>query len=126
MVSSELSDHKPGVLTAFRVLGAFFSAAIIVALILWATRGTTTYDPDRSTKRYANLKKLNDDNAKKTGEYAVVDKAKGIYQLPIKAAITLTVKDLAKVQPHPAYPVVTAPAAPAAAPSPVATPAAQP
>ncbi|MEO7934246.1 MAG: hypothetical protein ABIT76_13915 [Chthoniobacterales bacterium] len=130
MVSSELSDHKPGVLTAFRVLFAFASAAVIVALILYATRGTTTYDPARATKRYENLKKLNDENAKKIGEYGVVDKAKGIYQLPLKAAITLTARDLAKIQPHSAYPVATTPAPAAAAapaaPVPAATPAAQP
>ena len=126
MVSSELSDQKPGIITAFRVLVTFLSVGAIVAVILYATRGTNKYDSDRAAKRYANLKKLNEDTLKKATEYAVLDKAKGTYQLPLAQAITLTAKELSAIQPRAAYPIAT-PAAPVADPTaapgtPTATP----
>ncbi len=118
MVSSELSDQKPGVITAFRVLLVFLSAGALLALILFLTRGTNTYDTDRVAKRYANLKKLHEEDTKKTSEYAVLDQAKGVYQLPVSEAVNLTVTDLSAIKPHAAYPVATpAPAAPAPAPA---------
>ena len=116
MVSSELSDQKPGIITAFRVLVTFLSVGAIVAVILYATRGTNKYDSDRAAKRYANLKKLNEDILKKATEYAVLDQAKGTFQLPLAQAITLTAKELSAIQPRAAYPIAT-PAAPVADPT---------
>ena len=126
MVSPEISHDKPGVVTAFRVLLTFFVVGVVVAILLYLMRGENTYDSDRASKRYENLKKLNAENAKKAGEYAVVDPAKGIYQVPIQQAIVLTARDLATVAPHAAYAIATpasAPATPASAPvAPASTP----
>jgi hypothetical protein len=114
MVSTELSDKKPGVITAFRVLLAFLAAGLVVTVILLINRNSGTYDTDRVAKRYENLQKLNTENTKKSAEYAVLDKTKGVYQLPISEAIALTAKDLSAIKPHAAYPVATpAPAVPA-------------
>jgi hypothetical protein len=117
MVSTELSDKKPGLLTAARVLIAFLAAGVIVALVLLANRQTNSYDTDRAAKRTENLQKLNAENSKKATEYAVLDKAKGVYQLPIDQALTLTAKDLSAVRPRAAYPVATPSAAPSATPA---------
>ena len=127
MVSPEISHDKPSVVTAFRVLLTFIIVGVVVTILLYIMRGENSYDTVRATKRYENLKKLNDENMKKTGEYAVIDPAKSIYQLPIKQAIILTARDLATVAPHAAYPIATpaaaAPVAPVSASANQVTPA---
>ena len=124
MVSPEISDQKPGVLTTFRVLLTFLFVGIVVALVLYMIRGTNTYDSGRSAKRSENLQKLNALNAKRTNEYLVLDAAKGTYQLPIKESMSLTVRDLSTAAPSSANPIATpAPAAPAAVPPATTVPA---
>jgi len=115
-VSTDLSDKKPGLATAALALLVFLSAGAIVLIFLALGRGEAKYDAERATKRIENLAKLRETNAKIVNEYAVLDKEKGIYQIPLSQAVALTALELAKIEPKAAYPVATPipPAAPAA------------
>ncbi len=115
-VSTDLSDKKPGLATAALALLVFLSAGAIVLIFLALGRGEAKYDAERATKRIENLAKLRETNAKIVNEYALLDKEKGIYQIPLSQAVALTAQDLAKIEPKAAYPVATPipPAAPAA------------
>ena len=115
-VSTDLSDKKPGLATAALALLVFLSAGAIVLIFLALGRGEAKYDAERATKRIENLAKLREANAKIVNEYAVLDKEKGIYQIPLSQAVALTALELAKIEPKAAYPVATPipPAAPAA------------
>lgn len=133
MASSDLSNSKPGVIPVLWALVILF----LIVLITWAAaglwRGSSTYETERVKKRYENLKKLNADNEKKLAEYAWVDKAKGVVQLPIGQAMQITVRELAAKKPVAANPIATpapipvetapaASAAPAAEVAPASTP----
>ncbi len=75
----------------------------------------------RSQERAKAYADLQAENKKQLETYAWADKAKGTVQIPIDAAIQLTLLRLQSQQPVPAGPI-TLPATPAAAPA-VATPA---
>ncbi len=103
-----------GILLLFVVFGA-----IVLALVGPSSR-KDTYEAARAKKRVDNLSALRTEDAKTLSAYAWVDQAKGTVRIPIDRAMQLTVAELARKKPAPAYAIVvvpSAPAAPAAAPS---------
>lgn len=127
-VPTDLSDKKPGLGTAALALLVFLAAGGVVLLFLLLGRGEAKYDAERATKRLENLAALREANAKVVNDYAVLDREKGIYQLPIARAVELTALDLARIEPKVAYPVATPipPVDPAADAPPAADAAAEP
>ena len=95
---------------------------IVLAVVGPAPRGDN-YEQKRAQAREEKLKTLREADSKELTAYGWIDKTKGVVRLPIDRAMELTVAELAKKQPAPAYPIAT-PAAPAAAP--VAPPASPP
>lgn len=97
-------------------VGILFFFAAAVGLLRWAAPV-----PDEGAARAAERLKawtdLQADNDKKLGTYAVVDEAKGQYQIPIQRAMELTVAELKDHQPKPAGPIATPAASPAASPA---------
>ncbi|HEY5753465.1 MAG TPA: hypothetical protein VIT21_09975 [Chthoniobacterales bacterium] len=118
MFESVLPGSKPGFSTSAKA----FLALVAVACIAWIAfvlfRGTSQTDAERVSKRFENLAKLNEANAKKMNSYAWVDKAKGTVQIPIDRAIDVTVSDLKDKAPAQASPIATPAPAPAASPAP--------
>src|ERR1700758_2883526 len=87
---------------------------IVLAVVGPAPRGDN-YEQKRAQAREEKLKTLREADTKELTAYGWIDKTKGVVRLPIDRAMELTVAELAKKQPAPAYPIAT-PAAPAAAP----------
>ena len=109
-----------GVVLLFVLFGA-----IVLAVIGPMPRGSD-YEQKRAKAREEKLKIARDEDAKALTSYAWIDKNKGVVRVPISRAMELTVAELAKKKPAPAYPIATpeAQATPAgtAAPSPAPSP----
>jgi hypothetical protein len=108
-----------GVVLLFVIFGV-----IVLAVIGPAPRGDT-YKQTRAKNREQKLKALREENAKTLTTYGGMDKNKGVVRIPISRAIELTVAELAKKKPEPAYPIATPAPQPSAA-APAASPAASP
>ena len=89
---------------------------IVLAVVGPAPRGDN-YEQKRAQAREEKLKTLREADTKELTAYGWIDKNKGVVRLPIDRAMELTVAELAKKQPAPAYPIAT-PAPPAASPAP--------
>ena len=113
-----------GIVLLFVLFGA-----IVLALIGPMPRGDD-YEQTRAKKRMEGLQKLRKDDDEALNTYSWVDKNKGVVRVPISRAMELTVAELAKKKPAPAYPIATpeAQAAPGgkAVPSPASSPASVP
>jgi hypothetical protein len=93
---------------------------IVLAVVGPSPRGDD-YEQKRAKSRLEKLKTLRESDAKELTSYGWVDKNKQVVRLPVERAMELTVAELRKKKPAPAYPIATpAAAAPAAtaAPSP--------
>ena len=99
----------------------FLFGVITLAIVGPAPRGNT-YEQDRAKKRMDNLKAAREADAKELGSYGWIDKNKGVVRVPIQRAMELTVAELARQRPAPAYPIAAASAAPAASPPPAGAP----
>jgi hypothetical protein len=110
-----------GVLLLFALFGV-----IVLAVIGPAPRGDT-YEQTRAKKRVDILKTVRDQDEQALTTYGWIDKNKGVARIPIDRAMGLTVTELAKKNPAPAYPIATpepqASAAETGAPAPPASPA---
>jgi hypothetical protein len=112
-----------GIVLLFVLFGA-----IVLALIGPMPRGDD-YEQTRARKRMESLQKLRKDDDEALNTYSWVDKNKGVVRVPISRAMELTVTELAKKKPVPAYAIATpeaqaapggtAVASPAPSPSPV-------
>ena len=114
-----------GVVLLFLLFGV-----IVLALVGPAPRGDT-FEETRAKKRAEILKTAREADAKELGSYGWVDKNKGIVRLPVGRAIELTVAQLGRQKPAPAYPIASpaaevSPPAGAAVPSPTVSPSPQP
>jgi hypothetical protein len=114
-----------GVVFLFLLFGV-----IVLAVVGPAPRGDT-FEDTRAKKRADILKTTRETEAKELGSYGWIDKNKGVVRLPVGRAIELTVVELARQKPAPAYPIAAAgpqvsPPAGAAPPSPTVSPAPQP
>lgn len=105
-----------GIVLLFALFGA-----IVLAVIGPAPRGDN-YEQKRAEEREKKLKDLRDADAQALSGYAWIDKNKGVARIPIERAMQLTLADLAKKKPAPAYPIAT----PEATASPVGSAAASP
>jgi hypothetical protein len=85
---------------------------IVLAVVGPAPRGDD-YEQKRAKAREEKLKTLREAEAKELTTYGWIDKNKKVVRLPIDRAMEMTVAELARKQPAPAYPIAT-PAAPAA------------
>ncbi len=91
-------------------VGTFLLFVLFAAFVQWmlATSDRAAFDEEaiRAKERYEILAKINEENAKLTGEYAWVDPAKKAVRIPMDRAMELTVQRLAaQGEPKPAYPV---------------------
>jgi hypothetical protein len=84
---------------------------IVLAVVGPAPRGDD-YEQKRAKAREEKLKTLREAEAKELTTYGWIDKNKRVVRLPIDRAMELTVAELARRQPAPAYPIAT-PAPPA-------------
>jgi len=110
-----------GVVLLFALFGV-----IVLAIVGPAPRGDA-YEGKRAKAREEKLKTAREEETKALTTYGWIDKNKGVVRLPISRAMELTVAELAKKKPAPAYPIATpeaqpataqGPPAPSAAPSP--------
>jgi hypothetical protein len=104
------------------VVGLFFLFGVIVLALVGPAPRSDTYEQERAKKRIDNLKAARDADAKELGSYGWIDKNKGVVRVPIDRAMELTVAELSRQRPAPAYPIAAASAAPAASPPPAGAP----
>jgi hypothetical protein len=74
-----------------------------------------TVDEQTAQVRLKNLGELNAENQRVLSQYHWIDKNKGVVGIPIDRAMDLVLAQLQANKPHPAGPINTPPAAPAAA-----------
>jgi hypothetical protein len=120
MSSSNAHHRKPPAHWLFVFLGlALF--LLFCGGTLWLTGWTAgNAEPEEAARAALRIKTLADlraDNAKKLGEYAWVDRAKGSVQIPIQRAMERVLPELNASRPHAAYPIIV-PVAPPATPTP--------
>jgi hypothetical protein len=104
------------------LLFMFFGAMVLA--VMGPSARTDQYEQGRAKKRTDILKGLREEETRALTTYAWVDKAKGSARIPIDRAMQLTVTELARKKPAPAYPVATPAPAVAPAASPASAPAA--
>ena len=114
-----------GVVFLFLLFGV-----IVLAVVGPAPRGDT-FEETRAKKRADILKTAREADAKELWSYGWIDKNKGVVRLPVARAMELTVAELARQKPAPAYPIAAAgpqapPVAGAPPPSTTVSPAPQP
>src|SRR5436309_15628931 len=90
-----------GVVFLFLLFGV-----IVLALVGPAPRGDT-FEETRAKKRVEILKTAREADVKEIGSYGWIDKNKGVVRLPISRAMELTVADLSRQKPAPAYPIAS-------------------
>ena len=86
---------------------------IVLAVVGPAPRGDT-FEETRAKKRFEALKTLREADAKELETYGWVDKNKGVVRVPIDRAMQLSLSELARQRPVPAYPIAAVAQAPAA------------
>lgn len=90
----------------------FMLFGVMVLAVVGPSVRTDNYEQARAQKRVDFLKTLREEDAKALTTYAIIDKASGSAHIPIARAMQLTVTELARQKPAPAYPVVAAMPAP--------------
>ena len=105
-IRQEMRSRAPfstwlGVVLLFVLFGI-----IALAVIGPSPRGND-YEQSRAKKRIDTLKSLREADQKALAGYGWVDKNKGVVHIPIDRAIELTVADLQKKKPAPAYAIAT-------------------
>jgi hypothetical protein len=94
------------------VIFLFVLFGVIVLAVVGPIPRGDDYEQKRAKDRQEKLKKLREADDKELTTYGWIDKNKGVVRLPIDRAMQLTVAELGRKQPAPAYPITT-PAAPA-------------
>ena len=109
------------------VVFLFLLFGVIVLAVVGPAPRSDTFEETRAKKRADTLKTAREADAKELGGYGWIDKNKGVVRVPIGRAMDLTMAELARQKPAPAYPIAAAapvaPAAGAAPPSPTVSPA---
>jgi len=108
------------------VVFLFLLFGVIVLAVVGPAPRSDTFEETRAKKRADTLKTAREADAKELGGYGWIDKNKGVVRVPIGRAMDLTMAELARQKPAPAYPIAAAaPVAPAGAapPSPTVSPA---
>jgi hypothetical protein len=103
-----------GVVLLFLIFGA------IVLAVVGPMPRKDDYEGKRAKARLEKLKTQREEDAKALTTYDWIDKTKGVARVPIERAMELTISELARKQPAPAYPIATP--APQASPAGSASP----
>jgi len=89
------SEEKGGLSSFLKIIAGIILFGLVTGAILCAYRANNkTYDQARAIERTKKLSELRAKEAAILGGYAVIDEAKGVYQIPIEKSMELEVEAL--------------------------------
>src|ERR1041385_5089415 len=104
----EVAPTRAPFLTRLALVLIFLIFGAIVLAVVGPMPRSSDYELKRAKARFEKLKTQHEEDAKALTGYGWIDKNKGVARVTIARAMKLTIADLAKKSPAPAYPIATA------------------